>query len=131
MPAIASLLSQLLFPTQVRRLSALLSEMEVSELQMFISKSLPAGRLRSSKPLYRFLCCFNSWNFVYIAATTGSLTTVNSIVPLSAYGASKALGSLLSKWLSTENNELLLWRQNSGWVEFACTAARDLLSQRI
>jgi norsolorinic acid ketoreductase len=70
--------------------------------------------LRSSKPLYRFLCCFNSWNFVYIAATTGSLTTVNSIVPLSAYGASKALGSLLSKWLSTENNELLLWRQNSG-----------------
>ena len=97
MPAMASLLSQLLFPTQVRRLSALLSEMEVSGLQKFISKKLSAGRLRSSKPLYRFLCCFDSWNFVYIAATTGSLTTVNSIVPLSAYGASKALGSLLVK----------------------------------
>jgi norsolorinic acid ketoreductase len=114
MPAIASLLSHLLFPTQVLRLSALLSEMEVSELQIFISKVLPAGRLRSSKPLYRYLCCFNSWDFVYIAATAGSLTAVSSIVPLSAYGASKALGSLLVQWLSTENNELLLRRQNSG-----------------
>jgi len=40
--------------------------------------------------------------FVYISSAGGSLTTMSNIVPLAAYGASKALGNFLFKWLALE-----------------------------
>ncbi|KAF2033902.1 NAD(P)-binding protein [Setomelanomma holmii] len=49
--------------------------------------------------------------FVYISSAGGSLTSMNNVLPLSAYGASKALGKFLIKWLSLENEDVMVARE--------------------
>ena len=55
--------------------------------------------------------------FVYMSSAGGSLSTMNNIVQLSSYGASKALGNFLFKWLALDNKgEVLIWSQHPGCV---------------
>lgn len=52
--------------------------------------------------------------FVYISSTGGSLNTMHLGLPLPAYGASKALGNFIFKWLSLESDGVIIWSQNPG-----------------
>lgn len=75
---------------------------------------LPMLRLSQKKP-----------TFVYISSAGGSLTTMSNLVPLSAYGASKAMGNFLIKWLALETDEVLIWAQHPGFVYVISVTCRS------
>jgi norsolorinic acid ketoreductase len=55
--------------------------------------------------------------FIYMSSAGGSLTSMNTMVPLAAYGASKALGNFLFKWLALEQEgeeKVVVWCQHPG-----------------
>lgn len=55
--------------------------------------------------------------FIYMSSAGGSLTSMSTIVPLAAYGASKALGNFLFKWLALEQEgeeKVMVWCQHPG-----------------
>ena len=52
--------------------------------------------------------------FIYVSSTAGSLTAMTNFLPISAYGASKALGNYLFKWLSLEQKDIIVWAQHPG-----------------
>jgi norsolorinic acid ketoreductase len=52
--------------------------------------------------------------FMYMSSLGGSLSAMNIVAPLSAYGASKALGNFLFKWLSLEQQDIIVWSQHPG-----------------
>jgi norsolorinic acid ketoreductase len=54
--------------------------------------------------------------FVYISSAGGSLTDMSNIIPVAPYGASKALGNFLFKWLALEMDDVLIWAQHPGSV---------------
>ncbi|CAN9143741.1 unnamed protein product [Alternaria alternata] len=57
--------------------------------------------------------------FIYMSSAGGSLTSMSTIVPLAAYGASKALGNFLFKWLALEQEgeeKVVVWCQHPGIV---------------
>ncbi|CAN9206938.1 unnamed protein product [Alternaria alternata] len=57
--------------------------------------------------------------FIYMSSAGGSLTSMSTIVPLAAYGASKALGNFLFKWLALEQEgeeKVVVWCQHPGMV---------------
>jgi norsolorinic acid ketoreductase len=39
---------------------------------------------------------------------------MSNFVPMSSYGASKALGNYLFKWLSIEQQDIIIWAQHPG-----------------
>jgi norsolorinic acid ketoreductase len=56
---------------------------------------------------------------IYMSSAGGSLQSMNTIVPLSAYRASKALANFLFKWLALEetgDDKVLVWCQHPGYV---------------
>lgn len=52
--------------------------------------------------------------FLYMSSHLGSLTDMNLFAPMSAYGASKALGNYLFKRLSLEQQDIVIWAQHPG-----------------
>jgi norsolorinic acid ketoreductase len=55
--------------------------------------------------------------FIYMSSAGGSLTSMSTMVPLAAYGASKALGNFLFKWLALEqegDEKVVVWCQHPG-----------------
>ncbi|CAN9334134.1 unnamed protein product [Alternaria alternata] len=57
--------------------------------------------------------------FIYMSSAGGSLTSMSTMVPLAAYGASKALGNFLFKWLALEqegDEKVVVWCQHPGMV---------------
>lgn len=65
-----------------------------------------------------------SAKFCYISSAGGSFTTMNNMIPLAPYGASKALGNFLFKWLSLETKDVLIWAQHPGCVTY-CAFSLD------
>lgn len=88
----------------------------VSELQKFINVNA-YGQLelfQAVVSLLRSSKANNKGKFVLISSAGGSLTTMNTILPLAGYGASKALANFLFKWLALENDDVLIWAQHPG-----------------
>jgi norsolorinic acid ketoreductase len=52
--------------------------------------------------------------FMYMSSAMGSMGNMYNIASLSAYGASKALGNFIFKWLSAEQQEIIVWAQHPG-----------------
>ncbi|KAF2013934.1 aflatoxin biosynthesis ketoreductase nor-1 [Aaosphaeria arxii CBS 175.79] len=93
-----------------------LTEADSSEIQTYIDVNA-YGQLELFKAVSPLLQQSKTkGKFVYISSAGGSLTTMSNIVPLSAYGASKALGNFLFKWLSLEVDNVLIWAQHPGMV---------------
>lgn len=97
-------------------MSASLASTPVSELQNFINVNA-YGQLELFKAVASLLRCSkvdSKGKFVLISSAGGSLTTMNTILPLSGYGASKALANFLFRWLALENEDVLIWAQHPG-----------------
>ncbi|KAF9698776.1 hypothetical protein EKO04_002712 [Ascochyta lentis] len=102
----------------IAAMSPKLLEAGYSEIQPIIDVNA-YGQLELFKavaPLLRNSKNNTKGKFVYISSAGGSLTTMNIIAPLSAYGASKALGNFFFKWLSLEQQDIIVWSQNPGMV---------------
>ncbi|KAL9473296.1 hypothetical protein ACSS6W_007676 [Trichoderma asperelloides] len=101
-------------------MSASLALTPVSELQSFINVNA-YGQLELFKavaPLLRSSKVYDKGKFVLISSAGGSLTTMNTILPLAGYGASKALANFLFRWLALENEDVLIWAQHPGLEAF-------------
>ncbi|KAH7344289.1 hypothetical protein BKA66DRAFT_434337 [Pyrenochaeta sp. MPI-SDFR-AT-0127] len=99
-------------------LNSQLTEASVSEIQEYIDINA-FGQFELFKavlPLLKASKSNDKGKFVYISSAGGSLTNMYNIVPLSAYGASKALGNFLFKWLALESESVLIWSQHPGMV---------------
>lgn len=57
---------------------------------------------RAMAPLLRRTSSGSSGELMYMSSLGGSLTVMSTVAPLAAYGASKALGNFLFRWLSLE-----------------------------
>ncbi|KAF2177065.1 NAD(P)-binding protein [Zopfia rhizophila CBS 207.26] len=71
---------------------------------------------RAVIPLLRASKAEGKGKFVLISSAGGSLTSMNIIIPVAAYGASKALANFLIKWLALENEDVLIWAMHPGMV---------------
>ncbi|KAH7077381.1 hypothetical protein FB567DRAFT_632244 [Paraphoma chrysanthemicola] len=114
-------------------LSNQLTQTEPSELQKFIDINA-YGTLQLFKAVLPLLrASSGTGKFMYMSSAGGSLTTMQNVVPLSAYGASKALGNYLVKWLSQENTDTVIWCQHPGMVssEMGAMGFKALLDQGI
>jgi norsolorinic acid ketoreductase len=99
-------------------MSSPLTTSPVSELQKFVDTNA-FGQFELFKavaPLLRASKAESKGKFVLISSAGGSLTTMNVILPLAAYGASKALANFLIKWLALENEDLVIWAQHPGYA---------------
>ncbi|KAF2794220.1 NAD(P)-binding protein [Melanomma pulvis-pyrius CBS 109.77] len=93
-----------------------LAEAAISEIQDYINVN-GYGQLELYKTVVPLLRKSESKaKFVYISSAGGSLTNMSNVVPLAAYGASKALGNFFMKWLSLETDDVLIWAQHPGMV---------------
>ncbi|KEF60348.1 uncharacterized protein A1O9_01908 [Exophiala aquamarina CBS 119918] len=93
-----------------------LTETAISEIETYIHVNA-YGQLELYKAVAPLLRKSESMaKFAYISSAGGSLTSMSNIVPLAAYGASKALGNFLIKWLSLETHDVLIWAQHPGMV---------------
>lgn len=100
-------------------MSSKLTDATISEIQNYIDVNA-YGQLE----LYRAVASLlrnsgSNAKFVYMSSAGGSLTSMSNIVPLAAYGASKALGNFLIKWLSLEIDDVLIWAQHPGSARMA------------
>ncbi|KAF3032464.1 hypothetical protein E8E12_002698 [Didymella heteroderae] len=102
----------------VAAVSPSLSKIDVSVIQPFVDVNA-YGQLElfmAVAPLLRKARIGAPGKFMYMSSLGGSLTTMNTAAPLSAYGASKALGNFLFKWLSLEQQDIIVWSQHPGIV---------------
>jgi norsolorinic acid ketoreductase len=93
-----------------------LIEMATHDIQPFIDVNA-YGQLELFKavlPLLRRSTNKAKGKFMYMSSVGGSLTTMNNMLPMSAYGASKALGNFFVKWLSLEQQHVVIWAQHPG-----------------
>ncbi|KAJ4311993.1 hypothetical protein N0V94_007675 [Neodidymelliopsis sp. IMI 364377] len=93
-----------------------LLDAEISEIQPYIDVNA-YGQLelfRTVAPLLRNSKSSTGGKFMYMSSGAGSLTAMSNIAPLSAYGASKALGNFLFRWLSLEQQDIVVWAQHPG-----------------
>ncbi|KAJ4346139.1 hypothetical protein N0V95_005692 [Ascochyta clinopodiicola] len=100
----------------IANMSPELSKAGISDIQPFIDVNA-YGQLelfQNVAPLLRKSRSKTKGKFMYMSSAAGSLTAMNNIVPLSAYGASKALGNFLFKWLSLEQQDVIVWAQHPG-----------------
>ncbi|KAL1796648.1 hypothetical protein ACET3X_005188 [Alternaria dauci] len=110
-----------------------LSEIGAQELQPSIDANA-YGLLELFKavlPLLRKSKNKGKGKFMYMSSVGASLSTMNNMFPMAAYGASKALGNFFVKWLSLECQDVILWAQHPGMVatDMAKAAFKDLESQ--
>lgn len=97
-------------------MSPKLAASEPSDIQPFIDSNA-FGQLELYKavaPLLRKSTAKTMPKFMYMSSSAGSLTAMNTMVDLSGYGASKALGNYIFKWLSLEQQDILIWSQHPG-----------------
>ncbi|OAL54667.1 aflatoxin biosynthesis ketoreductase nor-1 [Pyrenochaeta sp. DS3sAY3a] len=110
-------------------LSPKAAESEISDIQPFINVNA-YGQLELYKAVAPLLRASKSekGRFMYMSSVAGSLTSMNTIVDLSAYGASKAFANFLFRWLSFEQEDIIVWAQHPGIVatEKAKVAFEDL-----
>lgn len=100
----------------IAAVSPSLTEAGVSDIQPFLDVNA-YGQLELFKavaPLLRKSKSDTRGKFMYMSSLGASLTTMNTVAPLSAYGASKALGNFLFKWLSFEQQDVIVWSQHPG-----------------
>lgn len=103
-----------------------LSEIDVGDIQPFLNVNA-YGQLELFKavaPLLRRSSSGAPSKFMYMSSLGGSLTAMNTVAPLSAYGASKALGNFLFRWLALEQQEIIMWSQHPGSVELGQESCR-------
>ncbi|KAH6638946.1 hypothetical protein C7974DRAFT_409946 [Boeremia exigua] len=92
-----------------------------SDIQPFVDANV-YGQLElynAVAPLLRKSNKTTKPKFMYMSSVVGSLTSMNNMLELSAYGASKAFGNFLFKWLSLEQQDIVLWAQHPGAVATA------------
>ncbi|KAJ5521389.1 Short-chain dehydrogenase/reductase SDR [Penicillium freii] len=96
-----------------------LTEAPASELQKYIDVNAygPFELFKAVLPLLRSSGAEKKAKFVLISSAGGSLTAMYNFMPISAYGASKALANFLFKWLALENKDVIIWAQNPGNVD--------------
>ncbi|KAJ6191415.1 Short-chain dehydrogenase/reductase SDR [Penicillium mononematosum] len=96
-----------------------LAEAPVSELQKYIDVNAygPFELVKAVFPLLRPSSPGKKAKFVYISSAGGSLAAMYNFMPISAYGASKALANFLFKWLALDNKDVIIWAQNPGNVD--------------
>nr|D7PI11.1 RecName: Full=Short chain dehydrogenase gsfK; AltName: Full=Griseofulvin synthesis protein K [Penicillium aethiopicum]ADI24951.1 GsfK [Penicillium aethiopicum] len=96
-----------------------LAEAPVSELQRYIDVNAygPFELFKAVLPLLRSSNSGNKAKFVCISSAGGSLAAMYNFMPISAYGASKALANFLVKWLALDNKDIIIWAQNPGSVD--------------
>ena len=93
-----------------------LVETEISDIQKYIDINA-YGQFELFKavaPLLRKSKNDVKGKFMYMSSNLGSLTAMSNFVPMSSYGASKALGNFLFKWLSVEQQDIIIWAQHPG-----------------
>ncbi|CAN9143631.1 unnamed protein product [Alternaria alternata] len=110
-----------------------LIEMATQDIQRFVDVNA-YGQLelfRAVFPLLRRSKKAAKGKFMYMSSIGGSLTTMDNMLPVAAYGASKALGNFFVKWLSLEQKDVVIWAQHPGLVatETAKAALEDMKSQ--
>jgi len=96
--------------------SPALTEMGVSDIQPFVDVNV-YGQLELFKavaPLLRGSKSGAPGKFMYMSSLGGSLKAMNTVAPLAAYGASKALSNFFFKWLSLEQQDIIVWSQHPG-----------------
>jgi norsolorinic acid ketoreductase len=96
-----------------------LADVAVSEIQDYVNVNA-YGQLelfRAALPLLRK--SEGKAKFVYISSAGGSLTNMSNIIPIAPYGASKALGNFLFKWLALEIEDVWIWAQHPGCASTA------------
>lgn len=93
-----------------------LTDLGASDIQPFIDVNV-YGQLelyRAVAPLLRESKSRTRPKFVYISSAGGSLTGMQNVPGMSAYGASKALANFLFKWISIEQQDIIVWAQHPG-----------------
>ena len=93
-----------------------LIEMATQDIQRFVDVNA-YGQLelfRAVFPLLRRSKKAAKGKFMYMSSIGGSLTTMDNMLPVAAYGASKALGNFFVKWLSLEQKDVVIWAQHPG-----------------
>lgn len=93
-----------------------IAESEISHIQPFIDVN-GYGQLELYKAVAPFLRGSKSETkarFMYMSSISGSLTAMNTVADLSAYGASKAFANFLFRWLSFEQRDIIVWAQHPG-----------------
>jgi norsolorinic acid ketoreductase len=96
-------------------MSPRLTEATMQDIQNYIDVNAN-GQLKLYQEVASLLRRGSEAKYVYMSSPGGSLTSINDILPLAAYGASKALGNFFFKWLSLETNDVLIWAQHPGYV---------------
>ena len=105
----------------IANMNPTLSETEVSQIQRLIDVNA-FGQLELFKAVAPLLLRTlmgegkgkGSGKFMYMSSSLGSLTNMSLFAPTSAYGASKALGNYLFKWLALEQQDIIVWAQHPG-----------------
>lgn len=97
----------------------------IPELQKYIDINVygPFEVWKATLPLMK---AGKAGRFCFVSSAAGSIASMYNIIPVAPYGASKALGNFLLKWLSPEQKDLLVWCQHP---EYASTM--HLLSKRL
>ncbi|KAJ8115997.1 hypothetical protein OPT61_g2488 [Boeremia exigua] len=94
------------------------TESEISDIQPFVAVNA-YGQFELYKavaPLLRNSKKESKGKFIYMSSAAGSLTAMSPILDVSAYGASKAIANFLFRWLSFEQQEIVIWAQHPGVV---------------
>lgn len=97
-------------------LSPNVAESEIVDIQLFVDVNV-YGQLELYKavaPLLRRSQKELKPKFMYMSSMAGSLTSMNIIADMSAYGASKAFANFLFRWLSFEQRDIVIWAQHPG-----------------
>jgi norsolorinic acid ketoreductase len=100
----------------IAAVSPSLIEAGVGSIQPFIDVNA-YGQLnlfRAVAPMLRHPEGGTRGKFMYMSSAMGSMGNMYYIASLSAYGASKALGNFFFKWLSAEQQEIIVWAQHPG-----------------
>lgn len=82
---------------EARRILPLIDVIAYGQLDFF-NVVLPLLRKAENKIKARFM---------YMSSIDGGLSTMDNMLPMSTYGASKALGNFFVKWLSLECQDII------------------------
>jgi norsolorinic acid ketoreductase len=102
----------------IAAVSPSLMEAGAGNIQPFIDVNA-YGQLNLFKavaPMLRHSESGTRGKFMYMSSAMGSIGSMYNIASLSAYGASKALGNFIFKWLSAEQQDIIIWAQHPGCV---------------
>jgi len=97
-------------------MSPKITEAETSDIQPFIDSNV-YGQLELYKavaPLLRNSSKETKPKFMYMSSAAGSLAAMSTTLEVSAYGASKIMANFLFRWLSFEQQDIIIWMQHPG-----------------